>query len=250
MKGYLILSSPRSGTSWLGSLGNSTGVMGTSGEWIAPYILEKSIASYQPVELLATVLGKASTENGCFAVKIFPSHLKEIYSTIGADFIQDCASKHDVKIIVLNRRDRLGQAISYVRGLQTNQWAVGSVKKGDEVYDFEAIRKAYFLGAENENFWETYLELHEMDHETYVYEDLVEDSTPCLVSIAQHLEVDVPEVWESHYRIQRDAKTEEWRERFKKDVKKYGVVGPAVFRRLKTYENLLLSGLRSLRSKM
>lgn len=220
MKGYLILSGPRSGTSWIGSLVNSTGVMGYSGEWLGLRYLEKPVKEYSLEEHFDFVLQQGTTSNNRFGIKIFPRYLNEVYGSYEYDFIQKCMLRHDVKLLRLKREDRLGQAISHVRASQTQQWRNYMQQKGQEKYDYLAIRSAMAYTDYVEKYWETYLHTHKLDFETYVYEDLVLDPLPWVNSLVEHLDVEVPKDWDTSMKIQRDDKTQVWRERFLEDYEK------------------------------
>lgn len=231
MRGYLILSGPRSGTSWIGSLANSTGVMGRSGEWLAARVLEKPMHKYTPEEHFDLVMKNASTPNGRFGVKILPIYLNGVYQNHGYDFIQKCASQYDVKLHVLKRKDRLGQAISHVRAMQTQQWQGQMRKKFWERYDYLAICEAMAMYEDIEKYWDTYLQTHKMDFDTFVYEDLCLDPTPWLNSLAEHMDVEISQRWDTYMRIQRDDKTKAWRARFLEDQEKAKIASPAPAKR-------------------
>ncbi|MEZ5776770.1 MAG: Stf0 family sulfotransferase [Paracoccaceae bacterium] len=231
IKGYLILSEARSGTSWLASLANATGVMGQCKEWLGTEHYEKPVAEMAPEEFYAAVFDKASTENGRFAIKMFPRHLHYVRHTLGFDFVRRCVADHSVKIMCLTRRERLKQAVSFVRSIQTAQWASHTEKKGEERYDFEALCQAYFYIGRSYMYWESYLQLLGLPHETFVYEDLIGDPSAFMNPIREALEVDVNTDWKSNFRIQRDEMTEEWMSRFQSDAQKHDVVALSGFER-------------------
>ena len=64
MKGFLILSEGRSGTEWLRSMTNATGVLGTADEWLMVDVLDGPSSPAKAAEHLDAVVVRASTPNG------------------------------------------------------------------------------------------------------------------------------------------------------------------------------------------
>ncbi len=218
MKGYLLLSVHRTGSYWLCSLANDTERMGRANEWLKPSFLQIRPSSYSPEAFFDLVIEKASTENGRFGVKIFPEHLKWVKAQYGFDFIAECRERYETRIIYLERRDRLSQALSFARGRMTRQWKSTSSTRGDEAYDFAAICRAYFDIERSYAFWRAYFTLQNLDRAEFFYEDLLPDPMPYLHALAAHLCVQAPVQQRTDLVIQRDSLTEEWLARFKDDL--------------------------------
>lgn len=227
-KGTLILSTARSGSSWLGSLANATGKMGVSLEWLG--IQQQPLP---PTDLDADgffnyVVQSASSPNGRFSVKIFPRHLRESTHAYGFDFIKRCVDTYDTRLVLLIRKNRLEQAISLVRARQSHQWKLFSdssknSKPSALVYDFDALCLASFHIGRAYEFWQTYLTLTGLPHDVYYYETLCKNPTPWLASMAEHLGVQKPKTNPSELLIQRDDITLEWQERFAQDIASRGI---------------------------
>ncbi len=224
MKGYIMLSEGRSGSNWLGSMANKTKKLGHMTEWLGQEYFDKKIDQYTVDEFVGMVMGKAVSENGRFAIKIFPRHIHYVNAHLGFDFIRKCMDEHETKLIFLTRRDTFAQAISLVRGIQTRQWTSRNEKSGSEEYDFSALCRAYFYISRSNQYWDAYLGVNNFDHDRFVYEDLLSDPTPLLETIADALDVQEQLEWNTDLKIQRDTKTKEWLERFREDVKSQNVV--------------------------
>lgn len=220
LKGVAILTEARSGSNWLGSLANGTGVLGQSDELLDPALLGSSPRDMEG--LVSDVVAKGSTPNGRFAVKIFPRHLMWVQDRYDADFIATMRGRSDLGLVLVKRRDRLGQAISLVRSMQTGKWTSASTASSIETYSFKNVGIACLKIERAYAFWEAYLHLHDLEHEILCYEDLVDDPSPYVAALARHLDVPVPAVPDSTFRIQRDAVTEEWRARYKEDLHRLG----------------------------
>lgn len=222
-KGSLILSEGRSGSNWLVSLSNGTGLLGHGGEWFAGWHLDKSNPRTID-ELIQGVLKVASTQNGYFCVKIFPAHVHLMQIRFGMDLLKTLCDAFDVNLVRLARRDRIRQAISYARGVQTKQWTTSNTAKREANYDFDMICRCYFLLERSEAFWNAYLNLRQLETQDFIYEDLLDDPAPFVDSLARHAGYTVDSLPESKHAIQRDATTEEWLVRFTKDVAVNGIV--------------------------
>ncbi|MER8628834.1 Stf0 family sulfotransferase [Mesorhizobium opportunistum] len=219
MKGVAILTEARSGSEWLGSLANSTGLLGNSAEWLDTANLGFKPKSFD--ELLSAVIDRGGTANGRFAVKLFPRHLHWSQAKHGADFLAECVRRHTMGLILLERRDRLRQAISYCRAKASGGWR-STMDRADLVpqYDFAGICRAYFLIEQSYAFWEAYLRLADLPHDHFFYEDLLDDPRPYVASVARQLSVEMPDCeFKTNLRLQRDTHTEEWVERFQDDAR-------------------------------
>jgi len=122
LKGTLMFSMPRSGTNWLNSIGDATGRMGATDEWLGFKKLDKPPRAYTAQSYYQQIMRQASTANGRFAVKIFPRHLRQARQTYNFDFIQKCVQENDVKLYLITRDDRLAQTISRLKAMQTKAW--------------------------------------------------------------------------------------------------------------------------------
>jgi len=219
MKGVAILTEARSGSEWLGSLANSTRILGRSAEWLDMDTLGMKPKSFG--ELLSSVIERGSTENGRFAVKLFPRHLDWSQAKYGADFLAECVRRHAMGLVLLERRDRLRQAISYCRAKASGRWR-STMDGSDKVpqYDFAGICQAYFLIGQSYAFWEAYLRMSGLSYDHLFYEDLLDDPRPYVASVARQLSVEMPSgEFSTNLRVQRDTRTEEWAERFRSDAR-------------------------------
>lgn len=223
-KGSLILTEGRSGSNWLGSLSTGTGVLGTSGEWFARWAFPKELKSATMDEYLDATIARASTPNGYFTVKLFPAHLHLFNVKFGEDLMTVLTDRYDCNFISLNRRDRIRQAISFARSLQSKQWSSRRGPKRDAHYDADQIARCYFLINRSYAFWEDYAEIRKLEVTKFIYEDLVAAPQPYVDCIAQHAGETVEALPSSDYQIQRDDKTEEWIEQFKTDFETLNLV--------------------------
>ncbi|MEZ5824916.1 MAG: Stf0 family sulfotransferase [Geminicoccaceae bacterium] len=227
-KGIIVLSEGRSGTNWLCSLTNRTERLGFSAEWFnhtvfaAPF--EQKLDSDA---FLDAVLRKARTPNGVFGLKIFSEQLFRFHETHGVDPLLELSRMHDIRFLCLERRDRLRQAISLVRAMQTKQWTRHDRKKGEAAYDFERICHAWFKLSSAFEFWRTWCEIRGVGERRFVYEDLLDDPSPWLAEYLDHTgeRLDIP--LQTRMSVQGDEQSEAWAERFREEAKSADILNGA-----------------------
>lgn len=232
-KGFIVLSTPRSGTNWLGSLSNATGIMGKYDESLSTNKLKKPARRYDPEAFYQHVMQVSSSPNGRFSLKIFPWHLKQAMHIYQLDFIARCRQENDVALILIKRQDRLAQAISFIQARQTGKWTSQSkrnirTRRPEPRYHFGSIAQAYFYLGRANAFWDSYLGLLGLPYKTFTYEALAEDPSPYLAHISQHLEVPNTDNFQSNLKIQRNKTSLDWRARFLDELKTNGL-HPSVF---------------------
>lgn len=245
-KGLIILSMPRSGSSWLASLTNGTGTMGVADELLDfGHLTPPKGAKGRPA-LNEKTLHAASTKNGHFAVKIFPRQLLQVIDEYEFDFIRRSVREHNTKVVLLARDDRKAQAVSLVRAMQTGQWHAGQTASKTPHYNFGALAQAYFHICRGYDFWRSYLALQGFPAQSFTYEKLVKNPMPYLETVAAHFDEPVPSPT-SPNEIQRDPQSADWRARFEADIEKHGI--PASAYQQKQPEPGLANALNVLRGK-
>lgn len=217
-RGVLILTEGRSGSNWLGSLTTSAG-LGQSGEWLDRARLGRHPSFTDCETYFEAVLDKGTAETSGFCVKIFPRHLHKLQNYYASDFILYCRQKYEVQIIRLTRNDRMLQAISFSRGLQTDQWASPKVVKSEPKYDFEQICRCYFMINRSYDYWKSYIDIIGARSNHFIYEDLVGDPRPYVNFVADAFGEPHPAETTTDLKVQRDDLTEEWLARFREEAK-------------------------------
>jgi LPS sulfotransferase NodH len=241
MKSLLILSEMRNGSTWVGSLTNSTERLGVAKEWLHAEKLDK----YGPAPAdghFEHVLSRSSTDNGVFAAKIFPSHLHDARERFLYDFIETCIARYETQIVLLERLDRVGAAISAARAFHTGQWAVPTNGSGvtdknaqSGQYDRQAILKHMAHIGESIAFWKNYLSIRGLPYIPVFYEDIIQNPRAYVerVASAMGVDVDLDRMVSSLFQIQRDEISVEWRRRFLEEGK--GLQSQALYDRGPVY---------------
>ena len=136
-RSYMVCSVPRCGSSLLCELLCNTGIAGAPTEFFDPEQMgqfrERWRAPTQ-AEYLARLLERKTSPNGVFGIKV---HWGQLGAALGDS---DPAEVFPgLRYVHIHRADELRQAISWVRALQTSQWASTHEARATAVFDREQI---------------------------------------------------------------------------------------------------------------
>ena len=212
----LIAATPRSG-GWLLAEGlRSLDIAGRPEEYFAPeaeqaYRSRWGMPAVGPFGLLLQrALEHGRTPNGVFAAKVHWSHLGVLLQRlrtlpghegrIGRSMTDgELLARHlgPVRIVYLDRRNTVRQAISWHRAITTNSWwAVfgdGPDRPSDVVgYDFEAIKTLWWLLCEAKASWRGWFQANHVQPLVLSYERLVADYPSTLRAVVEWLGMDAP----------------------------------------------------------
>lgn len=212
---YLIASTPRCGSHFLGHALGKTGAFGVPMEYLNqgsfPF-WTKRFGTREMPDLIAALAPLRTSPNGRFGLKAHwtqfePYADRSLFTPYGG--IE--------RAVFLYRRDLLGQAISLLRAAQTRQYISGSEAQGSEKYMYDRIiRRAEGLRAQN-LAWQAYLrDSFDKPVLTVVYEDLVADQQAEFTRIATFFDGDAAVIPTASERTQRqsDSVSGAWRRRF------------------------------------
>jgi LPS sulfotransferase NodH len=207
--GYVICTEHRSGSNFLCDLLASTGELGRPRE----YFSDKS--PYRDIErnpdMLARLLEEATTPNGVYGLKLFTHQFDLTRATRWPERLPN------LRFILLDRRDLLGQAISYVRANQTRQYRTSDTPHGEPRYDGKEIARHIARIAESQARWRRYFARNDITPLCMAYEDLAANPQDAVIAVARHIgigggvAIDEASI---RLRVQRDSLSEEWRQRF------------------------------------
>jgi LPS sulfotransferase NodH len=123
----------------------------------------------------------------------------------------------NLKFVLLKRRDILGQALSAVRAVQTDQWRSSMPVRGPALYDGAQIYERLQIAARDYAWWDIFFARKAVAPTIIVYEDLLADPQSAVDQVADFFGLRGQARAASErvdLEIQRDAATEEWRTRF------------------------------------
>ncbi len=207
-RSFFIATTPRSG-SWLLAEGlRAFGIAGNPEEYfnvaLEPlYRAKYELASSAPYgDLIRHILLDGRTENGVFAAKLHWFQLEHLTRRLreldgvwtGGDGRLLRAYFGEFRVVYLERRNTLRQAISWHRAICTDDWwqLAGTVPAQQRVdYNFESTKHLYYLLREYKSFWRSWLRENAPDAMTLFYEDLAHDYADGLRRVLRY--VDLPE---------------------------------------------------------
>lgn len=181
-------------------------------------------------EYLTRAIKECTTPNGVFGTKImwapsFNYFLGRLRQIKGNEKLARSALVPslfpNVRYIWVTRRDKVRQAVSHLRAMQTGIWKVEKGEKPAPVrqpyFDAQAIDYLIMVNLMSEAAWQEYFAECGVIPFTVAYEDLPATLEETTLKILQYLDIPVPErlpFAEPRVEKQGDALSEEWRQRY------------------------------------
>jgi LPS sulfotransferase NodH len=214
-RGYAICTQPRSGSNLLCQYLASTGCLGYPLEYFngsGRRALGMPDFPDDPQQQIDFILRRGATGNGIYALKLFAHQLDVVAASL-----RWTEMLPSLKLVYHERRDLLGQAISWARAMQTGQYRSTQPMQGAAAYDGRSILDRLLTIVRDRARWEAFFARVGISPLRTVYEDVVAD--PCtqvrrvaeLVEVADPVAIDPTRV---DLAMQRDALSEAWRRRF------------------------------------
>ena len=168
-----------------------------------------------PSNQILQILTTGATPNGVYGVKLFQYQHAAVMPVV--DWTQ---ALPNLSYVYLERRDRLGQALSWARAIQTSQYRSTHPIMGEPRYDVVLIRELRDAIEQEYAQWAALFASRGIEPLRIAYEDLVADPQGIVDRVAQLVAVQpAPQI--VHARIdltvQRDRTSDAWRERFLRD---------------------------------
>ncbi len=214
---YVICTSPRSGSTLLCKLLAKTGVAGNPDSyfhrpsisaWLDDFDLTPD-ASISERDVLDTVfqaaIAEGSLKTGMFGLRLqrhsfdfFARKLAVLHEGFSNDAHRFHAAFGRTSFIHLSRRDKVEQAVSYVKAHQTGLWHMAP--DGSElerlapprqpIYDADKIRAEFDQLTAYDRDWESWFETEEIEPLRITYETLSGDPMATLRRVLDHLGLD------------------------------------------------------------
>lgn len=235
---YFVCATPRTGSSLLLGLLDSTGVCGHPQAyfrapdeplWADRWQLPRTAAGgYDYADFLRAARAAGSTSNGIFGAKTMWGTMDELIDKMRAvhpDLADDDVALLNrtfgrIHFIYLRRRDILAQAVSWLRAEQTNTWFIGGngeisgngANPQNPVFDAAAIRRFMDMIEEHNTAWETWFAARGIQPYHVSYEDLDRDMIATTRGILMLLGVQTSEtpVITARHRRQADELNQQW----------------------------------------
>ena len=205
---YWLCTTPRSGSSALGDALERTGVAGRPTEYFnrrfQPELFERFGVKTQGAFLEAVT--RQTATNGVFGVKVmldgdtepFFEGLRDVHGSLAdAELVR--AAFPDLRFVWLTRRDKVRQALSFVRAQQTGVWARYSGEAKPETprleFDYTALNHSVHDLTLREARWGDLFGTLGVSPYTVVYEDYVRAPEAAVRGILNFLGLEPPSGW-------------------------------------------------------
>lgn len=215
IRGYAICTTPRSGSNYACEILSSTGFLGFPQEYFnTKGMRDRGIESYSNSSdsQISYILTGGMSTNGVYGVKVMSPYFDYGRRTRWVDRLPN------LKLLYLERRDYLGQAISWVKASQTGVYRSNDKEiEKSPFYDVVAIRRQLETIARNNARWRIFFARNNLSPTWFTYEDVLARPDKLVDVVADLMGERVPNGIERtniNLEIQRDARTEEWRTRF------------------------------------
>lgn len=187
---YLLATTPRSGSHFVGQLFGATGQMGFPLEYFHPgnlAIWRRRARTAGMDDVLRFLESIRTTPNGCFGVK---AHYPQLPSVLEVVPLGRLASEW--KILHLRRADVLAQAVSLSIAGHTGNWISGTRGRGRPEYRFDDIDRSLRRLVAQESGWQHFFTRHNLNPQELVFEDVLTDRDGTLKEVAGWLGIDPP----------------------------------------------------------
>ncbi len=228
---YMICATPRSGSTLLCEALRNSGLAGNPDEYFGPMHVKRWNEKWRTESksaYLARVIEQGKGENGVFGCKVMRVYWQNII-----EFLQDATKlptsqenellNHcfpNLRYVWITRRDKVRQAISWMKFLQGAAWYWEDEKPQQiENWAFkpDVIREFIIQTATHETAWQAYFRKNAIQPYIVVYEDFVTAYEKTAEEIVAYLGIDRREkivFGKRRLQKQADTLTEEWVERY------------------------------------
>jgi LPS sulfotransferase NodH len=234
-RSYFISTTPRTGSFLLAHALDSTGIAGRPQEYFDPNFetiwLERLLIS-SDVQLFEKILPAGATPNGVFAAKVHWHQFEYLAGKLGAVHgdgpLLSLLGRTfpDLRYVFLTRRDKVRQAVSYYRAIETNVWwsvRTGAMADRGNVaptpqFNYEQIDHWVTRLSHFESSWRRHFERAGVTPFEVAYEDFLGAYGPTVLSILRYLELPVTEglsIAPPRLEKQADEVSEMWVRRYR-----------------------------------
>jgi LPS sulfotransferase NodH len=238
---YFVCATPRTGSSLLLGLLDSTGVAGHpeayfrapdeplwADRWQLPRTPD---GGFRYADYVRAALDAGRTANGVFGAKLMWGTLDEVVDKLGT--VHPDAAGDDVALldrtfgrtgfVYLRRDDVLAQAVSWLRAEQSGTWYVdgnGGDKPSPETFDADGIGHFIDVIEQHNAAWQAWFSSSGIQPHHVRYEQLDTDMAGTTRDILAYLGLDLPAGRSivARHRRQADALTREWMERYRAET--------------------------------
>jgi LPS sulfotransferase NodH len=225
-KSYIVASSYRCGSTFFCSQLWKTGVLGAPAEYLnvgagrmSRDIMMRRLHVNSPENYFAKLLACRTSMNGVFGLKVHFPHFEVAMSW----YPSMLRVLSPVTYIYLNRKDKLAQAVSMAKAIQTDAWQSLDNKVSTTLIYDEALIASCLSDVRQQGLgWLRWFELNNITPFVVHYEDLVANTANVISSVVELLGVvkdyEPEEIWLPVVEKQGDEVNLDWQDRFLRTV--------------------------------
>lgn len=221
---YILATSPRSGSTYLATLLWRTGLLGAPMEYLnfefSGGIVER-LGGGDIVTYWRELRRRRTSPNGVFGWKVFLAN----YTKTMTDHPRLLEHIRCHKVIFLRRLDKVAQAVSHLRAVQTGSWFADTMTKAEPEYDFKRLLGFYSHAVLQDQRWEQVFGLTGADVLRLTYENATLDPDGTVREVCGFLGVEFDESAAlSQVQLtkpQSDSVNRDWKARFKEDLERH-----------------------------
>ena len=198
---YLLATVPRTGSTYVSHVLWRSGCLGAPLEYLnflagSPYAFAHGQPNKQTA-LWRSLLHRRISPNGVFGVKAFSTQLRELQQANPSLLLEVFATVFPkgrrASVVRLKRRDRVAHAISYARAALSGVWRKEQEATASTTaeYSAQAVDHARALIDRQEADWDLLFKDVGVEPLTLWYEDVLEEPTRAVRTVAAFLEVDL-----------------------------------------------------------
>lgn len=230
----MICSVERTGSTWLSSLLQSTGIAGNPRYEYFSDVVEAMTAEEEGItsfrDYLQHVVTDGATDNGVLGINVMwrhlPMALRKIRNALDLYDLPDCEVLRRVlpgldRFLFTHRSDHLDQAISWARAYQSAQWrSTDEPQTSEPKYDFNLIDILHQNAIADDYAWRTWFARFDIRPLPIGYEQLTADPGGVVNDVLAYLGLHPASgrQAESALRKQGDELNLEWKQRYLRDL--------------------------------
>jgi trehalose 2-sulfotransferase len=222
-KSYIVASSYRSGSQYLCWRLWQTGLLGAPSEILNPTselrVLTNRLKAHSPADYIAKLLARRTSRNGVFGIKAHFHHFEAFLKEYPA--LLELLSP--TTYIYITRDDKIAQAVSMAKALQTDAWT-SRMEDGSKpvlIYNPQMIAHCLADIEQQDLAWRQWFESQNITPFIVTYDKLTSNTAGVIRSIIELLGVQNDEPEEVHVppaRKQGDETNQDWIERFQRET--------------------------------
>lgn len=212
---YLICSTQRSGSHYVGHVLRSTGQLGCPLEYLSQKnfpIWSELSQSAGTDEPMSYIFSRRTGPNGVFGCKVQYTQLPNARRVL-----TDAELMRSYRFIFLTRRNVLAQAVSFARATQTDSWTSSMSTTAEARYDRALIATKLKQVVNNNARWLEFFHSFGLTFLPVEYEAFCADTAGEVRKIAEFLGIDPATLrleQNVEFRRQGDSRNQEWVDRF------------------------------------